>query len=106
MIAKRISTIIPPPNLTKHLEVLSIRSAANRTISRETTWGTRRFRHLAHFNLLRPQILPCHDQPLDQPRSRKPTAAEQNVVRANIQSPYFVSAGMSVCRNRNAPIIF
>ncbi len=48
MIAKRIPTIIPAPTLDEHLEILSIHSAAGRTISGETGWGTRPFRGPHH----------------------------------------------------------
>ena len=48
MVAKRLPTIMPPPTLDEHLEILSIHSAAGRTISGETTWGTRPFRSPHH----------------------------------------------------------
>jgi magnesium chelatase family protein len=48
MVAKRLPTIMPPPTLEEHLEILSIHSAAGRTISGETTWGARPFRSPHH----------------------------------------------------------
>lgn len=48
MVAKRIPTIMPAPTLDEHLEILSIHSAAGRTISGEMTWGTRPFRGPHH----------------------------------------------------------
>lgn len=48
MLAKRISSIIPPPTSEEHLEILSIHSAAGRTITGETAWGTRPFRSPHH----------------------------------------------------------
>ncbi len=48
MVAKRIPTIIPAPALEEHLEILSIHSAAGRTISGETGWGYRPFRSPHH----------------------------------------------------------
>ncbi len=48
MIAKRLATIMPPPTLEEHLEILSIHSAAGRTISGETAWGARPFRSPHH----------------------------------------------------------
>ncbi len=48
MVAKRIATIMPAPTLEEHLEILSIHSAAGRTISGETGWGTRPFRSPHH----------------------------------------------------------
>ena len=48
MIAKRIPTIMPLPTLDEHLEILSIHSAAGRTISGEMTWGARPFRSPHH----------------------------------------------------------
>ncbi len=48
MVAKRLPTIMPPPTLDEHLEILSIHSAAGRTISGETPWGTRPFRSPHH----------------------------------------------------------
>ena len=48
MIAKRIPTIMPAPTLDEQLEILSIHSAAGRTISGEAVWGTRPFRAPHH----------------------------------------------------------
>ncbi|WP_414661769.1 YifB family Mg chelatase-like AAA ATPase [Horticoccus sp. 23ND18S-11] len=48
MVAKRIPTIMPPPTLDEHLEILSIHSAAGRTISGEMTWDGRPFRSPHH----------------------------------------------------------
>lgn len=48
MVAKRISTIMPAPTLDEHLEILSIHSAAGRTLSGELAWGTRPFRSPHH----------------------------------------------------------
>lgn len=48
MVAKRVPTIMPAPTHEEHLEILSIHSAAGRTISGETAWGTRPFRSPHH----------------------------------------------------------
>jgi magnesium chelatase family protein len=48
MLAKRIPTVMPAPTLDEHLEILSIHSAAGRTISGEMTWGVRPFRAPHH----------------------------------------------------------
>ena len=49
MVAKRIPTIMPAPTLEEHLEVLSIHSAAGRTIAKDPTlWTTRPFRAPHH----------------------------------------------------------
>ena len=48
MIAKRLATIMPAPTLDEHLEILSIHSAAGRTISGEAAWGARPFRSPHH----------------------------------------------------------
>ncbi len=48
MLAKRIPTIMPPPSVDEHLEILSIHSAAGRTITGETNWGARPFRSPHH----------------------------------------------------------
>jgi len=48
MLAKRISSIISPPTSEEHLEILSIHSAAGRTITGETAGGTRSFRSPHH----------------------------------------------------------
>ena len=48
MVAKRIPTIMPAPTLDEHLEILSIHSAAGRTISGEMNWGSRPFRSPHH----------------------------------------------------------
>ncbi len=44
MVAKRIPSIMPAPTLEEHLEILSIHSAAGRTISGEMSWDARPFR--------------------------------------------------------------
>lgn len=48
MIAKRIPTIMPAPTLEEYLEILSIHSAAGRTITGESPWGSRPFRPPHH----------------------------------------------------------
>ena len=48
MVAKRIPTVMPAPTLDEQLEILSIHSAAGRTISGEATWGIRPFRGPHH----------------------------------------------------------
>jgi magnesium chelatase family protein len=48
MLAKRIPSIMPAPTHEEHLQILSIHSAAGRTISGEVTWGTRPFRAPHH----------------------------------------------------------
>ncbi len=48
MVAKRIPTVMPAPTLEEHLEILSIHSAAGRTISGEMSWGARPFRTPHH----------------------------------------------------------
>lgn len=48
MIAKRIPSIMPAPALEEQLEIVSIHSAAGRTISGEMTWGLRPFRAPHH----------------------------------------------------------
>lgn len=48
MVAKRIPSIMPAPTLDEHLEILSIHSAAGRTISGEMSWETRPFRSPHH----------------------------------------------------------
>jgi magnesium chelatase family protein len=48
MVAKRIPTIIPAPTIDEHLEILSIHSAAGRTITGETPLGLRPFRSPHH----------------------------------------------------------
>ena len=48
MVAKRIPTVMPESTLEEHLEILSIHSAAGRTISGEAGWGTRPFRSPHH----------------------------------------------------------
>jgi len=48
MIAKRIPSIMPMPTLEEHLEILSIHSAAGRTISGEMNWAARPFRSPHH----------------------------------------------------------
>jgi magnesium chelatase family protein len=48
MVAKRIPSIMPPPTQDEHLEILSIHSAAGRTISGEMAWDARPFRSSHH----------------------------------------------------------
>ncbi len=48
MVAKRIPTIMPAPTLDERLEILSIHSAAGRTISGELAWDVRPFRSPHH----------------------------------------------------------
>ncbi len=48
MVAKRIPTIMPAPTLDEQLEILSIHSAAGRTLRGEISWGTRPFRGPHH----------------------------------------------------------
>ncbi len=48
MVAKRIPTIMPAATLDEQLEILSIHSAAGRTITGEMAWGTRPFRGPHH----------------------------------------------------------
>lgn len=48
MVAKRVPTIMPLPTLEEQLEIVSIHSAAGRTLTGETGWGTRPFRSPHH----------------------------------------------------------
>ncbi len=48
MVAKRVPTIMPAPALEEQLEIVSIHSAAGRTLSGEMPWGTRPFRGPHH----------------------------------------------------------
>jgi len=48
MVAKRIPGIMPPPTNEEFLEILSIQSAAGRTLSGEIQWGRRPFRSPHH----------------------------------------------------------
>ena len=48
MVAKRIPTIMPPPTTEEQLEILSVHSAAGRTITGETLWDARPFRSPHH----------------------------------------------------------
>ena len=48
MVAKRIPSIMPAPTLDERLEILSIHSAAGRTISGEMAWDARPFRSPHH----------------------------------------------------------
>lgn len=48
MVAKRIPGIMPAPSLDEHLEILSIHSAAGRTITGDAPWGVRPFRSPHH----------------------------------------------------------
>ncbi len=48
MVAKRIPSIMPEPILDEHLEILSIHSAAGRTITGEMNWEARPFRSPHH----------------------------------------------------------
>ncbi len=44
MVAKRVPTIMPAPGPEEQLEIVSIHSAAGRTLTGELTWGARPFR--------------------------------------------------------------
>jgi len=48
MIAKRVPGIMPTPTIDEELEIVSIHSAAGRTLSGELSWGTRPFRSPHH----------------------------------------------------------
>ncbi|HWL14299.1 MAG TPA: YifB family Mg chelatase-like AAA ATPase [Opitutus sp.] len=48
MVAKRVPTIMPAPALEEQLEIVSIHSAAGRTLSGELAWGARPFRSPHH----------------------------------------------------------
>jgi magnesium chelatase family protein len=48
MVAKRIPTIMPAPTLEERLEILSIHSAAGRTLNGEMIWNARPFRSPHH----------------------------------------------------------
>jgi magnesium chelatase family protein len=48
MVAKRVPTIMPAPKLEEQLEVVSIHSAAGRTLTGEMPWGVRPFRAPHH----------------------------------------------------------
>lgn len=48
MVAKRVPTIMPAPSLEEQLEIVSIHSAAGRTLSGEMAWGARPFRSPHH----------------------------------------------------------
>jgi len=48
MVAKRIPTIMPPPTTEEQLEILSVHSAAGRTITGEAAWDARPFRSPHH----------------------------------------------------------
>ncbi|HWA87282.1 MAG TPA: YifB family Mg chelatase-like AAA ATPase [Opitutus sp.] len=48
MVAKRIPTIMPSPTLEEQLEIVSIHSAAGRTLTGEVPWGARPFRGPHH----------------------------------------------------------
>lgn len=48
MVAKRIPTVMPSPTLEEQLEILSIHSAAGRTLTGEAAWGVRPFRGPHH----------------------------------------------------------
>lgn len=48
MVAKRVPTIMPAPTLEEQLEIVSIHSAAGRTLSGEMAWGARPFRSPHH----------------------------------------------------------
>jgi magnesium chelatase family protein len=48
MVAKRVPTIMPEPLLDEQLEIVSIHSAAGRTLSGEMAWGARPFRGPHH----------------------------------------------------------
>ena len=48
MLAKRIPTVMPAPTHEEQLEILSIHSAAGRTLTGEAVWGVRPFRSPHH----------------------------------------------------------
>ena len=48
MVAKRVPTIMPAPVLEEQLEIVSIHSAAGRTLSGDLPWGSRPFRSPHH----------------------------------------------------------
>ena len=48
MVAKRIPTIMPPPSSDEFLEILSIHSAAGRTLNGDIPWASRPFRAPHH----------------------------------------------------------
>lgn len=48
MVAKRVPTIMPPPTNDEFLEILSIHSAAGRTLNGDIPWGSRPFRAPHH----------------------------------------------------------
>jgi len=48
MVAKRVPSIMPAPMLEEQLEIVSIHSAAGRTLCGELTWGARPFRSPHH----------------------------------------------------------
>lgn len=48
MVAKRVPTIMPAPRHEEQLEIISIHSAAGRTLSGELAWGARPFRGPHH----------------------------------------------------------
>ncbi|HYD82750.1 MAG TPA: ATP-binding protein, partial [Opitutus sp.] len=48
MVAKRVPTIMPAPQLEEQLEIVSIHSAAGRTLSGDMAWGARPFRGPHH----------------------------------------------------------
>ncbi len=48
MVAKRVPSIMPTPDLEEQLEIVSIHSAAGRTLSGELAWGSRPFRSPHH----------------------------------------------------------
>lgn len=48
MVAKRVPSIMPPPTLEERLEILSIHSAAGRTLGGERAWDARPYRSPHH----------------------------------------------------------
>lgn len=48
MVAKRVPTIMPAPAVEEQLEIVSIHSAAGRTLSGDLAWGARPFRSPHH----------------------------------------------------------
>ncbi len=48
MVAKRVPTIMPAPQLEEQLEIVSIHSAAGRTLTGDMAWGARPFRGPHH----------------------------------------------------------
>ena len=92
MVAKRIPTIMPAPTLDEQLEILSIHSAAGRTISGEMIWGTRPFRAPA-----------SHDFRCRAARRRHHSRPRRNLARAPRRAVSRRAAGVQTLRPRGAP---